>query len=62
MPPLLENLLVSILTGIIASGTLVLSLSSNQERDWIIIATTGLVSFSGSFINGLRQLHMDNPR
>lgn len=57
MTPLIENLIVSIVTGMVASATFVLGPTSS--RDWVVIIATGILSAGGSFINGMRQLHKD---
>lgn len=59
MRPLLENALVSFITGMMASASMLQIAPTDQPRDWIAISATGVVAFGGSFINGLRQLHKD---
>lgn len=56
MTPYIENLVLSILTGLAASAATLMS-AGPDERDWWIIGATGVTAFCGAFINGARQLH-----
>lgn len=55
MNPLFENILISFVTGLMASASLIQT-STGTERDWIVIGSAGIIAFGGSLINGLRQL------
>jgi hypothetical protein len=58
MSALLENIVISLLTGVMASaGVLQVAPSLDAPRDWVAIGATGTVAFAGAFINGMRQLH-----
>jgi hypothetical protein len=57
MTPLLENLIVSLLTGVMSSASMLQVVPTGNTRDWVAIAATGVLAFGGSFINGIRQLH-----
>lgn len=59
MNPLIENSLVSFITGAMASASMLQIAPTDQPRDWIAIGATGVLAFGGSFINGLRQLHKE---
>ena len=52
MPPFVENLIVSLITGAGAAATAVLQ----GSHDLPVIGSTGMVAFAGSVANGLRQL------
>lgn len=60
MNPFLENIIISLCTGLISGGTLLLQ--TQTERDWIAVATTFIIGFAGSLINGMRQLQKEPPR
>jgi hypothetical protein len=61
MNPHVENLITSFLTGIGVGATTVLGFAPSTERDMGVILATALVSFCGSFVTGLRQLHKEIP-
>lgn len=60
MNPYLENLCISILTGII-SVTGMITASGSEPRDWAVIAAAGIGAFASTFINGMRQLNKPVP-
>ena len=60
MTPILENLIVSLITGAIAGATIILQ--PDASRDWLVIGATAVIAFGGAFINGLRQLQKDPPK
>ena len=57
MSPIIENLLVSVITGLMASASMIQVAGTADARDWVAIASSGVIAFGGSFINGMRQLH-----
>lgn len=59
MNPLVENLIISVMTGLMAGAALIQS--GNTERDWVVIGAASVIAFGGSLINGLRQLQKE-PR
>lgn len=61
MNPLIENLIISVVTGLMASASLLQS-SNGSERDWIVIGSAGVIAFGGSLVNGLRQLQKEPPK
>lgn len=58
MNPIVENLIISIVTGLMASASLLQS-GNGSERDWLVIGSAGMIAFGGSLINGLRQLQKE---
>lgn len=56
MSPLVENLVLSALTGFVAAATQLSTLPAGQDRDWNMLGATAVIAFGGSFINGQRQL------
>lgn len=61
LPPIWENVIVSLMTGIVSAGSVLQTLPANGERDWAGAAVVGVVGFAGAMINGLRQLHRTPP-
>ncbi len=61
MNPLIENLIISILTGLMAGASLLQSGTPGAARDWVVIGSAALIAFGGSLINGLRQLQKEPP-
>ena len=61
MSPIVENLIISLLTGLVAAATQLTAQPSDQPRDWVILGATGAIAFGGAFINGQRQLQKTPP-
>lgn len=62
MNPFLENLVISLCTGLLAAGGAFQALPPNGElnhRVWIGLAVAGVIGFAGSLVNGLRQKQKD---
>jgi len=57
LSPLLENVVISVLTGVMAAASMLQIAPVDAPRDWVAIAATGVLAFGGSVINGMRQLH-----
>jgi len=58
MNPYIENAITSIVTGVVAAGTFLLSVPPTDTIDALKIAATGIVAAGGAFLNGIRQLHL----
>lgn len=61
MNPFIENLIISLCTGLATASTLVTQLDTSASRDWVVIIAAFISAFAGSLINGLRQLQKE-PR
>lgn len=57
MNPFVENLIISLCTGLVTASTLVVQ--PTTSRDWIAIMATFIAAFAGSLVNGLRQLQKE---
>lgn len=59
MNPLIENLIISLCTGLVTASALVTAVDTSQSRDWVVVGAAFISAFAGSLINGLRQLQKE---
>lgn len=57
----LENLCISVASGLVASSGAIQTAPAGQARDWVLIGTVFIGAAALSFINGMRQLHKEVP-